>query len=281
MNLIVQLCISKRPCFSSGGGIRHLVQLFSGVMTSRLFDPWSMRRVLKRLLTNSRPSVFHSATQNGFRQDPSCRYKSPYAFLFPSSGSLRYDRSSFAGVADKFNSSPVTTESLTLLFDKLSRKKNPEFNGKRVGPGWLKYEWSGSVWNLDDGALQCLFISVTVMEPSADGDYAIFQWRQNGSTDPPIVYLKDPLKPLPSESSYRNPSFYLFHPDHTVPVQPRPQSASPSAPNRKHSSPHDSVPKHKKEFEDFHNSNGVRTVTGSIGPVKNGMGTMISSGMSS
>ncbi len=150
-----------------------------------------------------------------------------------------------------------------------------------MGPGWLKYEWSGSVWNLDDGAFHCLFILVTVMEPSADGDYSIFQWRQNGSTDPPTVYLKNPSEPLPSQSSYRNPSFYLFHPDHTVPVQPSPQFASPSARGKKHSAPHDSVPKHKKEFEDFHTSNGVRTITGSIGPVKNGTRTMVSSGMSS
>lgn len=28
--------------------------------------------------------------------------------------------------------------------------------------------------------------------------------------------------------------------------------------------------KHKKEFEAFHTSNGVRTITGSIGPVQNG-----------
>jgi hypothetical protein len=48
-------------------------------------------------------------------------------------------------------------------------------------------------------------------EPSADEDYSIFRWRQKGSTDPPTVYLKDPLEPLPSESSLRNPSFYLFH----------------------------------------------------------------------
>jgi hypothetical protein len=119
------------------------------------------------------------------------------------------------------------------------------------------------------------------MEPWADGDYAIFQWRQNGSADNPTVYLKDPSEPLPSESSYRNPSFYLFHPDHTVPVQTGPQSASPSAHSKKHSAPHDSVPKHKKEFEDFHTSNGVRTITGSIGPVKNGTRTVVSSGMSS
>ena len=149
-----------------------------------------------------------------------------------------------------------------------------------MGPGWLKYEWSGSVWNLDDGALQCLFISVTVMEPSADGDYAIFQWRQNGSTDPPTIYLKDPSEPLPSQSSYRNPSFYLFHPDHTVPIQPSPQP-SPSARSKKHMATHDSVPKHKKEFEDFHTSNGVRTITGSIGPVKNGTRTTVSPEISS
>jgi hypothetical protein len=73
----------------------------------------------------------------------------------------------------------------------------------------------------------------------------------------------------------------------TLPVQPRPQSASPSARSKKHSTPHhgphDSVLKHKKEFEDFHTSNGVRTITGSIGPVQNGTRTisMVSSEMSS
>ena len=45
----------------------------------------------------------------------------------------------------------VSNDTLTSLFDKLSRKSNTEFHGKRVGPGWLKYEWNGSVWNLDDG----------------------------------------------------------------------------------------------------------------------------------
>jgi len=145
----------------------------------------------------------------------------------------------------------VTTEPLTLLFDKLSRKKNTEFYGKRVGPGWLKYEWSDSVWNLDD-----------------DGDYSIFQWRQNGNTNPPTIYLRDPSEPLPSQSSYRNPSFYLFHPDHTVRASPQPNSPSPRG-KKKHNTPHDAVQKHKKEFEDFHTSNGVRTITGSIGSVPN------------
>ena len=161
---------------------------------------------------------------------------------------------------------PVTTDSLTVLFDKLSRKKNTEFYGKRVGPGWLKYEWSGSVWSLDDGAFQRFSSLINFMELSTDGDYAIFQWRQNGSTNP-TIYLKDPSEPLPSQPSYRNLSFYLFKSDH---VQPGPQSVSPSVGSKKRSTQHGGVPKHKKEFEDFHTSNGVRTITGSIGPAKDG-----------
>jgi len=54
-----------------------------------------------------------------------------------------------------------------------------------------------------------------------------------------------------------------------VPVQSSPQSVSPSASSKKRSTPSNGPPKHKKEFEDFHTSNGVRTITGSIGPVKN------------
>jgi len=145
----------------------------------------------------------------------------------------------------------VTSDPLTSLFDKLSRKRNTEFYGKRVGPGWLKYEWNGSVWNLDDG-----------------GDYTIFQWRQDGNTNPPTVYLRDPSEPLPSQSSYRNPSFYLFHPDHTVPASPQHDSPSPRG-KKKRSTPHDASLKHRKEFEEFHTSNGVRTINGTIGPVQN------------
>ena len=129
----------------------------------------------------------------------------------------------------------------------------------------------------------CVSVSlhlVDFMEPPTDGDYSIFQWRQNESTDPPTIYLKDPSEPLPSQSSYRNPSFYLFHPDHTVPVQLSPQSDSPSARSKKRSTPNGGVPKHKKEFEDFHTSNGVRTISGDIGPVKNGTRTTTFSGMS-
>ncbi|KAI0301966.1 hypothetical protein BC826DRAFT_986357 [Russula brevipes] len=127
----------------------------------------------------------------------------------------------------------VATDSLTSLLDKLSRKRNTEFHGKRVGPGWLKYEWNGS-------------------------------WRQTGNRDNPTVYLRDPSEPLPSQSSYRNPSFYLFHPDHNVPVQPDRHDSPSVRGKKKQSTSHDGTPRHKKEFEDFHTSNGVRTIIGTM-----------------
>lgn len=34
--------------------------------------------------------------------------------------------------------------------------------------------------------------------------------------------------------------------------------------------PEDTVPAFKKDFEKFHNENGVRTIMGDIGPVQNG-----------
>ena len=131
----------------------------------------------------------------------------------------------------------------------------------------------------------CVSVSARFGEPHrtpVDGDYTIFQWRQNGNTDPPTVYLRDPSEPLPSQSSYRNPSFYLFHPNHTVSVQSGVQHDSLSVRSKKkHSTLHDGVPKHKREFEDFHTSNGVRTITGGIGPVQNGRRTATSSGIHS
>ena len=46
----------------------------------------------------------------------------------------------------------LANESMTALFNALSRKPNTDYHGKRVGPGWVKYEWSDSIWNLDDGS---------------------------------------------------------------------------------------------------------------------------------
>ena len=116
--------------------------------------------------------------------------------------------------------------------------------------------------------------------PLTDGDYTIFQWRQNGNSDPPTIYLRDPSEPLPSQSSYRNPSFYLFHPDYSAPAQTSPQPSTPSPRSKKSNTPNGVAPKpkHKKEFEDFHTSNGVRTIVGTIGPIPNGAWAASSSG---
>src|SRR6201996_383904 len=104
---------------------------------------------------------------------------------------------------------------------------------------------------------------------STDADYTIFQWRQSGNTDSPTVYLRNPSEPLPSQSSYRNLSFYLFRSNHSGSVRHGSQHDSSSARSekKKQSTQHDDVLKHKREFEAFHTSNGVRTITGSIGPV--------------
>ena len=45
----------------------------------------------------------------------------------------------------------VSEGTLTSLFNKLERKRHTKFHGKRLGPGWLTYEWKGLVWALDDG----------------------------------------------------------------------------------------------------------------------------------
>jgi len=46
----------------------------------------------------------------------------------------------------------VNREDLTALFGKLSRKI---LGGQRVEAGWLKYEYNGTAWDLDDGMSLC------------------------------------------------------------------------------------------------------------------------------
>ncbi|TFK30172.1 hypothetical protein FA15DRAFT_752275 [Coprinopsis marcescibilis] len=136
----------------------------------------------------------------------------------------------------------LTEESLTDLYDKLSRKTHTDYYGERVGPGWLKYEYNAATWNLDD-----------------DSDYAIFTWRQreqqpehvhgvagqipsgappsllrntdqiggNGlasssrmtlvneeaaQRQSPTLHLHNPAVPLPGPPAYCNPSYYIFQP---------------------------------------------------------------------
>ncbi|KAG6832046.1 hypothetical protein H0H92_005468 [Tricholoma furcatifolium] len=135
---------------------------------------------------------------------------------------------------------------------------------------------------------------------ACDSDYTIFVWRQhqpaaaatptptpsattdsNKSRHPPAytptLYMHNPAAPLPNSSSYRNPSYYLFRTNITA----RRSSPAPSTHSKKsrasrqanispdaRNDEDDGIPKHKKDFEKFHGENGVRTVMGSIGPVK-------------
>jgi len=166
----------------------------------------------------------------------------------------------------------LAQETLQALFNKLSRKANTGANGARVGPGWLKYEWNDGVWNLDD-----------------DSDYAIFVWRQQtpaspsssaGSPPPPpapTLHLQNPSAALPDPPAYRNVAFYLFRPNNalsTASIRPKSRAKSIKSARSKRSGHADAemddgIPKHKKEFNKFHSENGVRTVTGKVGPVEN------------
>lgn len=106
-------------------------------------------------------------------------------------------------------------------------------------------------------------------------------WRQKSATpdsdQSPVLYVRNPDDPLPVPPAYQNASFYMFRPKLSAPSPPR--SAKSSAKSSKHTrkqeeEAHAKVvpPKHKREFEQFHSENGVRTIMGGIGPVKRGTG---------
>ncbi|TFK54746.1 hypothetical protein OE88DRAFT_1710557 [Heliocybe sulcata] len=177
----------------------------------------------------------------------------------------------------------LSSDSLKNLFDTLSRKAHTDYHGERVGPGWVKYEWNGTAWNMDDGECPpCRSTQSANISLSTDSDYTIFKWRQktaseSSSDHTPTLHLNDPKRPLPAAPAYRNPSFYLFRandekaPPKRSPSKLAPRSVISGKSSRRKSQildEDDAIPKHKKEFEKFHNENGVRTVMGSIGPVK-------------
>ena len=171
-------------------------------------------------------------------------------------------------------------DTIDTLHGKLSKKVAVELHGEAVREGCVKYEWNNTVWDLDDGA-SCLMPTLLSPNIAAESDFSIFAWRLKSSTPggdgAPVLHVRNPDHPLPPPSEYRNPSFYMFRPK-TSPASPRlpasPDSMSvrsgKSRKRSKETKPEDSVPKFKKEFEKFHNENGVRTVVGSIGPVNDG-----------
>ncbi|TBU65539.1 hypothetical protein BD310DRAFT_1033855 [Dichomitus squalens] len=154
-------------------------------------------------------------------------------------------------------------DSLQTIFTKLTQKAFTELHGKPVRAGYVKYEWNNSFYNLDD-----------------DTDFSVFAWRlkssSRGHDSSLVMFLRDPEAPLPPSTEYRNASFYMF--------RPRPISSPPlghdgvsvrsgksrRSGTKEHKPEDDGVPNFKKEFEQFHSENGVRTIVGSIGPVNNG-----------
>lgn len=96
----------------------------------------------------------------------------------------------------------------------------------------------------------------------------------------PTVHLRNPNKPLPGPNDYQNPSFYMFlpHQASTSTVEAGISRTRSLRSNRTEKSTRskkttkvekDTGPAFRKAFDKFHSENGVRTVTGSIGPVGN------------
>jgi hypothetical protein len=112
-----------------------------------------------------------------------------------------------------------------------------------------------------------------------DADYTIFVWRQQQRSDKaPTLHLQDPSEPLPTPPAYQNPSFYVFLPSRVH--ESRSTTSSTQTHRRKSRNvagsgdvkkPDNNMLKLKKEFENFHSTNGVRTVMGSFGPAKQGL----------
>jgi hypothetical protein len=175
-------------------------------------------------------------------------------------------------------------DTLQNLFDRLSRKSHTDFHGEPVGPGWIKYHWNDTFWNLDDGKPLPLEVTrvLTAWHSHTDADYTIFLWRQKSpideSTTPssPTLHVHNPTTPLPQPPAYRNPVFYLFTRQSHLSASRSPSVTSKQSLVKSHKSKKGAAdarvtePKHKQEFEKFHGENGVRTVMGSIGPVQNG-----------
>ena len=133
------------------------------------------------------------------------------------------------------------------------------------------------------------------IENASESDYTILSWRQKSPDEaqtstarelPAVLHLHNPAAALPSPPSYCNPAYYTFKRAMLLPASRsgsvRGSRSIKSSKSRKSgksrkddSEEEDGVPKFKKEFFQFHNENGVRTVIGSIGPVNNGEYLMV------
>ena len=124
---------------------------------------------------------------------------------------------------------------------------------------------------------------------AVESDYTILAWRQKSPDEhstssrelPAVLHLHNPAMPLPSPPSYRNPSFYTFKRAMLLPPSRsgsirdtrsvKSGKSKKSAMSGKSAVNGDNgLPKFKKDFMKFHNENGVRTISGSIGPIRDG-----------
>ena len=98
----------------------------------------------------------------------------------------------------------------------------------------------------------------------------------------PTIHLRNPGESLPGPDDYRNSSFYMFIPNQasTSTAEDRASRArsihsgrtdqsTRSGKSTKTGERGKKEPGFRKAFDKFHSENGVRTVTGSIGPVGN------------
>ena len=98
----------------------------------------------------------------------------------------------------------------------------------------------------------------------------------------PTIHLRNPNQPLPGPNDYRNPSFYMllpnqaststaeYNPSHACSLRStRADESTRSKKTTKINEEDEKEPTFRKAFDKFHSENGVRTLTGSIGPVGN------------
>ncbi|KAF9053950.1 hypothetical protein BDZ89DRAFT_1098367 [Hymenopellis radicata] len=174
----------------------------------------------------------------------------------------------------------LTQDSLDALYDKLTRKAYTAYHGSRVGPGWLKYEFNDSIWNLDDDSDYTIFVWRLQQQFTSDHEPSTSSVAPVNGISPPQHYTCIIPRTTPNPPAYMNAAYYLFHPSRVtlqVPKSPSPRPHSMKSHKTKASrrtnhsaalSDDDGIPKFRKDFEKFHSENGVRTVTGNIGNAK-------------
>lgn len=165
----------------------------------------------------------------------------------------------------------------------LAKRLSPNFVGNASRPGgsnthgMVQYGTLTMVFTRPD----LLVIDVNPKWLCVESDYTIFVWRQKSTTPEsdswPVLHVRNPDEPLPSPPEYQNMSFYMFQPKSapSSPVLASGNAKSSTPKKKKTADPRDATPQFKKDFERFHSENGVRTIKGTIGPVKDGKFSII------